>query len=127
MNTNWKKVLPMAALCLSIVGNTAQACPGEHGGFHGNGDFKERKAEHLDSKLDLTDDQKTKVDAILESKHQQAKTIFEESRPKLEALKKSTDQEIRAILTADQQTKFDKLLQEKEEKHKEWKAKKSAK
>lgn len=124
MNMNWKQIFPIAVLCISISGSTAQACPGEKGGFHGKGDFKERKAEHLDSKLDLTDEQKTKVDSILESKHEQAKAIFQESHPKLEALKKSTDQEIRAILTPEQQVKFDKLAQEKEEKHKEWKAKK---
>lgn len=125
MNTNWKQILPAIILCTSISG--VQACPGEKGGFHGKGDFKERKAEHLDSKLDLTDEQKAKVDAILESKHQQAKAIFEESHPKMEALKKSTDAEIRAILTSEQQTKFDKLAAEREEKHKEWKAKKEGK
>lgn len=126
MNTNWKQILPIIVLCTTISG--AQACPGEKGGFHGKGgDFKERKVEHLDSKLDLTDEQKTRVESILESKHQQAKAIFEESRPKLQALKKSTDTEIRAILTPDQQAKFDKLAAEKEAKHKEWKAKKAAK
>jgi Spy/CpxP family protein refolding chaperone len=126
MNTNWKQIIPIAVLCLGISGNMAQACPGGKGGGPGKGDFKERKVEHLDSKLDLTDEQKTRVESILESKHSQAKTIFEESRPKMEALRKSTDTEIRAILTPEQQVKFDKFALERQEKHKEWKAKKEA-
>lgn len=123
MNTNWKQILPIIILCTSI--SSVQACPGGKSDFHGKGgDFKERKVEHLDSKLDLTDEQKSRVESIIESKHQQAKAIFEESRPKMEALKKSTDTEIRAILTPEQQAKFDKLAADREAKHKEWKARK---
>ena len=65
-------------------------------------DGKNNLLEHISSELKLTEDQKTKVAAILKSKHEQIKKIREEVR-------KSSHDEINKILTAEQKTKFEEI------------------
>lgn len=70
---------------------------------------KEKMLAHFSSELNLTNDQKTKVAAIFESKHKEMIKIREELHPKFEALRKSTHDEINKILTIEQKAKFEKL------------------
>lgn len=132
MYKNLKPLLIMSIMFSTILGSSA--CPscdheiGEKKARHGlkkheKGHFKEKKSNHLAGKLNLTEEQKAKVDSILEAKHKERKAIFENVHPKMEALRKSTDKEIRAILTPEQQEKFDKISEKREEKIKEWKSK----
>lgn len=71
--------------------------------------MKEKMLAKFSSELSLTEDQKTKVKAIFESKHKEMVKIREELHPKFEALRKSTHDEINKILTPEQQKKFETM------------------
>lgn len=69
--------------------------------------------------LKLSDEQKSKVQALLDTQRQEMRTLFEgargpgnfqELRPKMEVLRKQTDEKITALLTADQQKQWKEML-----------------
>jgi hypothetical protein len=62
--------------------------------------------------LDLSPDQKTRVDSILERRRSQMELVWQETRPRMRALVDSTEAEIRAVLRPDQRTEFDRLREE---------------
>ena len=75
-----------------------------------------RMLSMLAEKLNLTDDQKAKVGAILKDDMAQMKTIHEDTtlsdddrKAKNEALRKSTHDQIRALLTDEQKATFDAM------------------
>ena len=79
------------------------------------GQVKKMIAEYKE-KLNLTDDEVTKITAILQDGGKQMATINgdttlsdDDKKAKMEALHKSTHDQIRAVLTPDQQTTFDTL------------------
>lgn len=82
--------------------------------------MKERMLNKFSTELSLTPEQKTKVAGIFEAKHKKMKELREEIRPKFEALRKSTESEIKQILTSEQQKKFDVIHAKWESKRKEW-------
>lgn len=59
--------------------------------------------------LQLSPEQKTKVDAILKASREKLDKLVGEGRPKLESIRQETKTEIRKLLTAEQQIKFDVL------------------
>jgi len=65
--------------------------------------------EHLTKELGLTDDQKTKVQPIIDQAKPQMKAIHEEAMLKMHALMESTGAQIRPMLTPEQQVKFDAM------------------
>ena len=71
------------------------------------GDFKRHMLEHFSSELSLTPEQKEEVGAIFEKNRPQMMALQAEMRPKFEALRNLTHEEIRKILTPEQQKKFD--------------------
>jgi Spy/CpxP family protein refolding chaperone len=91
-----------AASAIALSGFAiAQAGPGWHG--HGN---------HLDQiaeTLNLTPDQKAKVQPIIDQAKPQMKAIHQEAMQKAKAVMESTMAQIRPLLTADQQQKFDDM------------------
>ena len=87
--------------------------PGEHGPKpeHGPGPHHEmgNPLEHLSKDLNLTDDQKTKVQPIIDQTKPQMAAIHREAMEKMHALMESTGAQIRPLLTPEQQTKFDAM------------------
>jgi len=65
--------------------------------------------EHLSKDLSLTDEQKTKVQPIIDQVKPQMKAIHEEAMQKMHALMESTGAQIRPLLTPEQQVKFDAM------------------
>ncbi len=65
--------------------------------------------EHLTKELGLTDEQKAKVQPIIDQTKPQMKAIHEEAMQKMHALLESTGAQIRPMLTPQQQTKFDAM------------------
>ena len=57
--------------------------------------------------LDLTRDQRKKIEAIFEKHEGERRAIFKQCAPGFEKLRGQIDSEIRAVLNADQQKKFD--------------------
>jgi len=77
------------------------------------------QVKHLTKKLDLTDDQQTKLKPILEDQHKQMEQIHNDSSlsrddrfSKMQQVWQTTDTQIKALLTPDQQKKFDQMRQE---------------
>jgi|SRR5947209_3123954 len=65
--------------------------------------------EHLSKELGLTEDQKTKVQPIIDQAKPQMKAIHEEAMQKMHALMESTGAQIRPLLTPEQQVKYDAM------------------
>ena len=97
-----------AAGAIALGGFVAvQAEPG-HGGsscWHGH----EFGLQHLTEKLNMTSDQQTKVQPILDAAKPQIATIHQEAMQKMKAVIDSTTSQIRPLLTPEQQKKFDAI------------------
>ena len=85
--------------------------PGEHGPKHHGPDhhMMGNPLEHLSKDLNLTDDQKTKVQPIVDQVKPQMKAIHEEAMKKMHALMENAGAQIRPLLTPEQQVKFDAM------------------
>jgi len=79
----------------------AQAGPGGHGHAFG--------LQGITKQLDLTSDQQTKVQPILDAAKPQIAAIHQEAMQKMHTVMNSTLSQIRPILTADQQKKLDAI------------------
>ena len=83
--------------------------------------------KHLTKKLNLSDDQQAKLKPILEDQHKQMETIHNDSSlsredrfSKMQALRQSSDTQIKGVLNEDQQKNFDQMRAEQRERMKQW-------
>jgi periplasmic protein CpxP/Spy len=88
--------------------------PGDHGPKHdGPGGphhmMMENPLEHLSKDLNLTDDQKAKVQPIIDQTKPQLAAIHKEAMEKAHALLESAAAQIRPLLTPEQQVKYDAM------------------
>jgi Spy/CpxP family protein refolding chaperone len=83
----------------------AQPGPGGSGGWHGHGFGLQRITE----KLNLTSDQQTKVQPIIDGAKPQIAAIHQEAMQKMKTVMDSTMSQIRPLLTPDQQKKLDDI------------------
>ena len=87
--------------------------PGEHGPQHEHGPGPHHEMgnplEHLSKDLNLTDDQKAKVQPIIDQTKPQMEAIHKEAMEKMHALMEGAAVQIRPLLTPEQQTKFDAM------------------
>jgi protein CpxP len=102
-----KKIIILAlALVLPL---TAAAFPGGKCDFEG---YHANRVECLTKNLDLTAEQKTKVEALFKEQEGKFKIIHEETRKRLQE-----------VLTKEQLTKFDEM---KKQRHDKWQKKHEA-
>ena len=78
---------------------------GGHGGWHGQG----LAMGHLTKSLNLTADQQSKVQPLIDQARPQIIAIHKDAMEKTHAIMDKTMSQIRPILTPDQQKKFDAL------------------
>jgi protein CpxP len=96
---------------------------GGHGmGGHHQMPSADEQTQRLTKKLDLSEEQQTKVKAVLEDQHKQMEQLRNDSsssqpdkRSKMRELRENSDTQIKAILNEDQQKKFDKMQQRQHE------------
>jgi Spy/CpxP family protein refolding chaperone len=104
-----RNILTLVAAGAIVLGGfvvvQAQGGPGGPGGWHGHA-FGLR---HLTEQLDLTSDQQTKVQPILDAAKPQLTAIHQEAMQKMKGVMDSTLSQVRPLLTADQQTKLDAI------------------
>ncbi len=114
MKTNMKRNL----LTIVAVGAIALAGyafaqpedgPGGRGHFHGGGHGEGFAFAHLTKALNLTSDQQSKVQPLLDQARPQIIAIHKEAMEKTHAIIDKTMTQIRPMLTPDQQKKFDAL------------------
>jgi periplasmic protein CpxP/Spy len=103
---NKKIITILLALALPL---TVLAFPGDKGGFEGH---HANRIERLTKNLDLTPEQKTKVEAIFKEQDEKFKIIHEETHKRLQE-----------VLTKEQMTKMDEM---KKQRHEKWQKKHEA-
>ena len=111
MKTSIKRnLLTIAAVSAIALGGYAFAQPaggfgGGHGGWRGHAFAMER----LTKSLNLTPDQQTKVQPLIDQARPQIIAIHKDAMQKAQAVVDNTMSQIRPMLTPDQQKKFDAL------------------
>jgi Spy/CpxP family protein refolding chaperone len=104
-----RNVLTLVAAGAIALGGfvVVQAQPGSGGGgrWHGHGFGLQRITE----KLNLTSDQQTKVQPIIDGAKPQIAAIHQEAMQKMKTVMDSTISQIRPLLTPDQQKKLDDI------------------
>ena len=105
-----RNLLTFAAVVAIAVAGYAFAQPqggfgGGHGGWRGQG----LAMAHLTKSLNLTTDQQSKVQPLIDQARPQIVAIHKDAMQKTQAVVDNTMTQIRPILTADQQKKFDAL------------------
>ena len=108
MKRNLLAVVAAGAIALGgFVIVQAQAGPG-HGGF-GCGHGHAFGLRGITEKLDLTSDQQTKVQPILDQAKPQIAAIHQEAMQKMKTVMDSSLSQIRPLLNEDQQKKLDAI------------------
>ena len=111
---------------LLLSGQTSQApqTAPTHSAMGGSAAGPEAHLQMLSEKLNLTDDQETKLGPVLQEREQQLKAMHddsplsqEENSAKLKAIHESLYEQINAVLTPEQQAKFKEMKHEGMEKH----------
>jgi Spy/CpxP family protein refolding chaperone len=106
MKRNVLTIVAAGAIALGgFVVVQAQPGPGGGGGCHGHGFGLQRITE----KLNLTSDQQTKVQPIIDGAKPQIAAIHQEAMQKMKTVMDSTVSQIRPLLTPDQQKKLDDI------------------
>ena len=103
-----RNLLAIAAAGAIALGGfvLVQAQPGPGGAGHCHGAFGLRG---ITEKLDLTADQQTKVQPILDATKPQIAAIHQEAMQKMHTVMNNTLSQIRPMLNADQQKKLDAI------------------
>jgi hypothetical protein len=111
-----RNLLAVAAAGAIALGGfvMAQAQPGPGGAGHcmrgaGHRHGHEFGLEGLTAKLDLTADQQTKVQPILDATKPQIAAIHQEAMQKMKTVMDGATSQIRPLLNADQQKKLDAI------------------
>jgi len=105
-----RNLLTLMAAGAIVLGGIVmvQAQPGAGGGG-GRGHGKRLMLERLPQELNLTSEQQTKVQPIIDQAKPQIATIRREAMQKIKAVMDSTMSQIRPVLTPDQQRKLDDI------------------
>ena len=113
MKRNLLAVAAAGAIALGgFVMVQAQPGPGGAGHCMGGGGHRHGHAfglEGLTAKLDLTADQQTKVQPILDATKPQIAAIHQEAMQKMKTVMDGATSQIRPLLNADQQKKLDAI------------------
>ena len=111
----------MACSTLATAQDTTTP-PAKKGGKKGM--TVEQQMDRMTTTLDLKDDQKPKVKAVLEDQQKKMQELRNESdqdtrRTKMQELRKATEMKMKEILTAEQLTKYQEMNQRKGKKKSE--------
>lgn len=88
-----------------------ETAPAQEPGWHCHGPHGGKTGMIVD-RLDLTPEQRARVDAVLARRRAQADTFWEREGPRMRAIVDSTRAEVRAVLTPEQRAEYDRLREE---------------
>jgi Spy/CpxP family protein refolding chaperone len=71
-----------------------------------------RSIDLLDSRLDLSDQQRSQINSILDERQRQFMVVYEPVRPKMDSIRLHARDQMRQVLNAEQRVKFEALLKE---------------
>jgi periplasmic protein CpxP/Spy len=111
MKTNMKRnLITFAAIgALALAGYVFAEPQGGFGGRHGGGHGQGFAMGHLTKALNLTAEQQSKVQPLIDQARPQIMAIHKDAMEKTHAIMDKTMSQIRPLLTPDQQKKFDDL------------------
>lgn len=124
LKTNKNRLIAVAAIVATMaVGGVAIAGDkGSCGGHHGKGHWGESAGKHsekrlnrLAEKLELNDEQKTQIQAIMESNRTEMQQHFEQQR-------EATKAQLGEVLSAEQLEEFENMIEKKKGNHGDKKA-----
>lgn len=73
----------------------------------------EKPRRRLLDQVDLTEEQRARIDAIVERRREQTDRFWSEAGPELRSIMDATRAEIRAVLTPEQREAYDRLRRER--------------
>ncbi|MGQ0715326.1 MAG: hypothetical protein ACT4PJ_16630 [Gemmatimonadaceae bacterium] len=73
-----------------------------------------RSRSWLSEELDLTAGQTAAVDSIFERRHREMRAVIATVRPRMDAVRDTARQQIRAVLNATQRGRFDEIIARKD-------------
>jgi Spy/CpxP family protein refolding chaperone len=106
------------AACGLTLGGLAYLQAGEHGPEGSHHRHMGNPLEHLSEKLNLTEEQKVRVQPIIDQAKPQIAAIHQEAMEKMRAIMENAGTQIRPLLTPQQQEKFDAMKKAHEDMHK---------
>ena len=126
-----RKLIALIAATAFTLGGFTYLQANEADG-HGHKKFKHghhvgNPFEKISEELDLTAEQKAKVQPIVDQSKPQIEAIHREAMEKMRAIMESTGAQIRPLLTPQQQQKFDAMKKAHEDMHNAMKAMHEAK
>lgn len=99
-----------AAVDRMLVGDR-EVSSGQRGRSGGDRDRRRSYVDWLADELQLSEEQRTEVQGILERHREQVEEHWREMRPKYEELQQQARADIRAVLTEEQAAAYDALLE----------------
>ena len=110
----WKVILPTLVLCVVSFGTGFFVADSR---TKNRQDFSERPRvsmrdimQRMESRLELSDEQKEKVSAILQARREKMHALMNEVRPQIKSAEKAMREKIEALLTEEQRVKFDEVF-----------------
>ena len=73
--------------------------------------LKNRMLDRLDRQLDLTPDQRARIDTVLTRREADLQALMRETRPRFDSIAARTRSDIQAVLTPAQREEFAKIVQ----------------
>ena len=104
----------VAAMIIFVLGFTAgilalNVYRGVRGGPGGGGN----RMDELTERLQLTADQKTKVQEIFNDTREQLRAVRRETEPRMEEIRRQADGRLQTVLTPEQWEQFQRIRQER--------------
>ena len=110
----WKVILPALFLCLASFGTgffVADSRTKDRRAFSGRQHVSMRDImQRMESRLELSDEQKEKVSAILQARREQMRLLMERVRPQIKDAEKVMHEQIEALLSEEQRAKFEEVF-----------------
>lgn len=110
----WKVILPALVLCLVSFGTgffVADSRTKDRRAFSGRQHVSMRNImQRMESRLELSDEQKEKVSAILQARLEQMRLLMERVRPQIKDAEKAMREQIEALLSEEQRAKFEEVF-----------------
>ena len=104
----------VAALIIFVLGFTAGILAlNVYRGWAPRGGGRDNRMDELSERLQLTADQKTKVQEIFNDTREQLRAVRQETQPRMDEIRRQADGRLQTVLTPDQWQRFQRLRDER--------------
>ena len=105
----------VAAIIIFVLGFTAGilALNVYRGWVRGSGGGPGNRMDELAERLQLTADQKVKVQEIFSDTREQLRAVLRETEPRMQEIRRQADGRLQTVLTAEQWQRFQRLREER--------------